>query len=121
MTWFNQIVKLWLDVEVAVKVPCIYTDGNITDKDNAAIDAFIKLNEETASQLAAGKYYFGISKTNLVHSKAATVTGGDKAVLVDEDCSAFLTAGKKYYWQFRPDAGDPCVGADSGIYHFIAE
>lgn len=121
ITWFNMIVKLWIDVEVAVKIPCIFTDGNISDKDVTAIDAFMKLNEETASQLAAGKYYFGSSKTNLINAAAAVVTGGDKACLVDEDCSAFLTAGSKYYYQFRPDAGDPCVGADSGIYSFVAE
>ncbi|MBA7533075.1 hypothetical protein ES705_25310 [subsurface metagenome] len=120
MTWFNQVVKLWVDVEVAVKTPCIYTDGDITDKDVSAIDAFIKLNEETGSTLAAGRFHFGTSKTNLIHSAVAAITGGDKAVLVDEDLSAFLTAGIKYYWQFRPTAGDDCAGADSGIYNFVA-
>lgn len=120
-TWFNTVVKLWIDVKVASKTPCIYSDGVITDKDVSAIDAFIKLNEETGSDLAAGKFYFGSSKTNLIHSVVAAITAGDKAVLVDQDLSAFLTAGTKYYWQFRPDSGDPCVGADSGIYSFIAE
>jgi len=121
MTWFNQVVKLWVDVEVSAKTPVIYTDGVITDKDASAIDAFIKLNEETGSTLLAGTFYFGTSKTNLIHSEAAAITAGDKAVLVDADLSAFLTAGTKYYWQFRPDGGDPCVGADSGIYNFVAE
>ncbi|GAI21340.1 unnamed protein product, partial [marine sediment metagenome] len=121
MTWFNQVVKLWLDVEVKAKTPCIYTDGDITDKDVSAIDAFIKLNEETGSILAAGRFHFGTSKTNLIHSEVAAITGGDKAVLVDADLSAFLTAGKKYYWQFRPTAADGCAGADSGIYYFVAE
>jgi len=121
MTWFNQAVKLWVDVKVAGKTPCIYSDGVITDKDVSAIDAFIKLNEETGSDLADGKFYFGTSKTNLIHSAVAAITGGDKAVLVDEDLSAFLTAGVKYYWQFRPDTGDLCEGADSGIYYFVAE
>ena len=121
MTWFNQAVKLWVDVKVADKTPCIYSDADITDKDVSAIDAFMKLNEETGSDLADGKFYFGTSKTNLIHSAVAAITGGDKAVLVDEDLSAFLTAGIKYYWQFRPDAGDLCEGADSGIYSFVAE
>jgi len=120
-TWFNEVCKLWIDAEVAGKTPCIYSDGAITDKDASAIDAFIKLNEETGSDLAAGKFYFGTSKTNLIHSEAAAITAGDKAVLVDADLSAFLTAGVKYYWQFRPDAGDDCEGADSGIYSFVAE
>lgn len=120
-TWFNEIVKMWLDVMVAGKTPCIYSGGEVTDKDVSALDVFMKLNEETGSDLAAGKFYFGTTKTALINSKAATVTAGDKVVLVDEDCSAFLTAGIKYFWQFKPDAGDPCVGANSGIYYFIAE
>ncbi len=121
MTWFNMVVKLWVDVEVSAKTPVIYTDGDITDKDVSAIDAFIKLNEETGSTLLAGRFYFGTSKTNLIHSEVAAITAGDKAVLVDADLSAFLTAGTKYYWQFRPTAGDDCAGADSGIYNFVAE
>ncbi|MBA7548858.1 hypothetical protein ES705_41326 [subsurface metagenome] len=68
----------------------------------------------------AGKFYFGSTKTNLIHVTAATVTAGDKVALVAEDCAAFLTAGVKAYVQFRPDAADGCEGADSGIYHFVA-
>lgn len=120
-TWFNQVCKMWADVKVAGDTPCIYTDGAITDKDASAIDAFLKLNEETGSTLAAGKFYFGTSKTALVHSAAASITAGDKAVLEDEDLSAFLTVGVKYFWQFRPNAGDGCEGALSGIYYFVAE
>ncbi|GAJ08145.1 unnamed protein product, partial [marine sediment metagenome] len=52
---------------------------------------------------------------------AATVTAGDKVALVAEDASAFLTLGVKAYVQFRPDVGDPCIGADSGIYNFYPE
>lgn len=121
MTWFNQAVKLWIDCMVAGDTPCIYSDGAITDKDVTAIDAFLCLNEETGSDLADGKFYFGTSKTNLIHSEVAVITAGDKACLVDADLSAFLTAGIKYYWQFRPDTADPCEGADSGIYYFVAE
>ncbi len=125
MTWFNQVVKLYLDTILTkigdAEVPVIYSGGEVTDKDVSALDVFMKLNEETDSTLTHGKFYFGTSKTNLIHSKAGTVTAGDKVVLEDEDCSAFLTAGKKYYWQFRPDADKPCEGADSGIYHFVAE
>lgn len=125
MTWFNQAVKLYLDTILTkigdAEVPVVYSDADVTDKDVTAIDVFMKLNEETGSSLTHGKFYFGTSKTNLIHSAVAAITAGDKAVLVDEDLSAFLTAGKKYYWQFRPDADKPCEGADSGIYHFVAE
>ena len=120
MTWFNMAVKLWVDVKVAVKTPCVYSDMTFTTKTANAIDLELYLNEETGSTLAAGKFYFGSTKTNLIHAKVATVTAGDKAALVAEDCSAFLTAGVKAYVQFRPDAADGCEGADSGIYSFYA-
>lgn len=120
MTWFNQAVKLWVDVMVAAAVACVYSDMTFTTKTAAAIDLELYLNEETASTLAAGKFYFGSSKTNLINAKTATVTAGDKVALVAEDCSAFLTAGVKTYVQFRPDVADGCEGADSGIYNFVA-
>jgi hypothetical protein len=120
-TWFNEQVKKYVDCMVAGKTPCIYHDGTISDKTANSIDLVLYITEETADDLAAGKFYFGTSKTALIHSKAATVTGHTSVALVAEDCSAFLTAGEKYFVQFRPDSGDPCEGADSGIYSFIAE
>lgn len=120
MTWFNQVVKLWIDVKVAGNTPVVYSNGNVSDPTANSIDLIVYLNEETGSDLAAGKFYFGTSKTNLINSVAATVNAGVEALLTNENLAAFLTAGVKYYWQFRPDAGDPCVGADSGIYNFVA-
>ncbi len=120
MTWFNQISKLWIDVKVAGNVPIIYSEGYLNNTTANSIDLYAYLNEETGSQLAAGKFYFGSSKTNLVHSAVAVVAAGFSVSLVNTDLSAFLTAGVKYYWQFRPDAADPCEGADSGIYNFVA-
>ncbi|GAH93627.1 unnamed protein product, partial [marine sediment metagenome] len=77
--------------------------------------------EEGAGVMAAGKFYFGSSKTNLIHSFAAAVTADDVVQILRDDLSAFLTAGTKYYMQYRPDSGDGCEGADSGIYNFVAE
>lgn len=119
-TWFNQACRNWLDVKVAGKTPVIYRSGIVMDTTAASINIDIFISEETGSDLAAGKFYFGISKTALINSKVATILAGDRVRLVDEDCSAFLTAGTKYYFQFRPDSGDPCEGANSGIYHFVA-
>lgn len=120
MTWFNQAVKLWVDVKVAVKIPCVYSDMTFTTKTANAIDLILHLNEETPSSLVAGKFYFGSTKTNLINAKVATVVAGVSVALVAEDCSAFLTAGVKAYVQFKPDAADGCEGADSGIYNFVA-
>ena len=119
-TWFNEIVKLWADCKVASDIPIVYSDGTISDPTNSAFDCIFYINEETGSQLAAGKFYFGTSKTALIHSQAATVVAGATVALTAADLSAFLTAGEKYYMQFRPDAADPCEGANSGIYTFTA-
>ena len=120
-TWFNEITKLWADVKVAAAVPVVYSDATISDKAHDSFDCIMYLNEETASQLADGKFYFGTSKTALINTAAATVVAGTSVALTDEDLSAFLTAGEKYYMQFRPDAADPCEGAVSGILSFVAE
>ncbi|MBA7545531.1 hypothetical protein ES705_37900 [subsurface metagenome] len=120
ITWFNQAVKLCIDVSVAGPVACVYSDMTFTTKTAGAIDLIVYLNEETPSSLVAGKFYFGSTKTNLIHAKVGTVVAGVSVALVAEDCSAFLTAGVKAYVQFRPDAADGCEGADSGIYHFVA-
>lgn len=120
-TWFNTIVRMWLDLEVAGDIPVIYSDGTISNKSRVAFACTFYLNEKTASQLAAGKFYFGTSKTALVHAVAATVTPGVSVALTAEDISAFAVAGQKYFLQFRPDAADPCEGALSGIYYFVAE
>ncbi|NVM23699.1 MAG: hypothetical protein HWN68_18215, partial [Desulfobacterales bacterium] len=119
-TWFNTIVKSWIDCEILSDIPVIYSDGTVTTTTANAIDLIMYLNEKTPSSLVAGKFYFGSSKTALIHSKAATVVAGVSVALSAEDCSAFLTAGKKYFVQFKPDAADPCEGADSGIYTFYA-
>lgn len=119
-TWFNEIVKLWCDVLVAGNTPVIYSNGTISDDSASSFDCIMYLNEETGSTLAAGKFFFGTSKTALIHSATATVTAGVSVALVNQDLSAFLTAGTKYYMQFRPDSGDGCEGANSGIYTFTA-
>jgi len=121
MTWFNMAVKLCVDVLVADDSPVIYKNVDFSDKTVASFDMSLQLEEETGSDLAAGKFYFGISKTNLIHAVTANVTAGVNVNLAAEDISAWATAGIKYFVQFRPDVGDPSVGADSGIYYFVAE
>lgn len=120
-TWFNRACKLYLDVIRAADTPIVYSGIAWGDLDVDAFNVNLFLNEETASDLAAGKFYFGTSKTNLIHSQAATVNVGASVEINAVDLSAFLTKGTKYYMQFRPDVADPCEGADSGIYNFVAE
>lgn len=120
MTWFNQAVKLWVDVKVAGNTPIIYASGTITDPDRTSLDMNIHIHEEVALTLVAGTFYFGSSKTNLIHAHAGWVNPAGVVGLTNEDISAWATAGVKYYVQFRPDVADPCEGADSGIYYFVA-
>jgi len=121
MTWFNQVCKLWVDVAVDAKTSVIYHGAVFGAKTAAAFEFHLYISEETGSDLAAGKFYFGTSKTNLINSEACDINPGSYVYINVVDLTAFLTVGTKYYVQFRPDSGDPCVGADSGIYNFVAE
>jgi len=118
-TWFNEIVKLWLDCKLLADKPVVYTDGTVSTATVGAIAIELYQLEETADDLVAGKFYFGSSKTNLIHAVAATVTPHVSVALAASDCAAFLTVGVKYYFQFRPDAADDAEGANSGIYTFV--
>lgn len=119
-TWFNEIVKNWLDVKVAGKVPCVHSSGQMIDK--SALDArpYLYLNEEVGSTLAAGTFFLGTSRTALIKTKAAAVTAGNSVTLGVGTGYDDLTAGVKYYWQFKADAADGCEGVESGIYTFVA-
>jgi hypothetical protein len=118
-TWFNQAVKKFIDCHRLAKIPVIYSDGTTTNPLHTSATMTLYLNEHVASSLAAGKIYLGTSKTALMLTMAVVVTAG---VSVTSAAAPFTTlaAGVKYYWQFRPDVADPCEGALSGIYHFIA-
>jgi len=107
-TWFNQAVKNQVDAEVAGDTPALFGDGDMDNSTPGQIDAEVWCNEAT---IAAGKFFYGLTKTAMLNSVAATVT--------TKQCTATLpslTAGTKYFIQFRADAGDPCEGAESGIY-----
>ena len=120
MTWFNQAIKLWVDVKVAALIPIIYSDGTCSHSPATGMRFIVYLNEEVGSSLLAGHFFLGTSKTNLVQSKAAVISAGASAYLDAAGAFTGLTVGVKYYWQFRPDAADPCEGADSGIYYAVA-
>lgn len=119
-TWFNEAVKNWVDTKVAGKKPVIFSDGNCVDPDGT--DALLEIyqREETGSDLVAATFYYGTSKTALINSIAGVVTAGAKIDLTDASGISGLVAGTKYYWQLRANAADPCEGARSGIYSFVA-
>lgn len=116
-TWFNTVIKFWVDCKVAVTTPIIFRHGRTVDTSKLDFRPQISISEETGSDLAAGKFYLGTSKTALTKIKTATVAAGDNVSLTVGNGYDDLVAGTKYFWQFRPDAGDLCVGADSGVYY----
>jgi len=107
-TWFNQACKNWLDQKVATKLPCLCSAGTLDNATAGQLDASIYLWEATC---AAGKFFYGTSKTALINSVAAVVTLQTATGTIPG-----LTKGVKYFVQFRPDPADPCEGARSGIY-----
>lgn len=109
-TWFNQAVKDWVDQKVATKLPCLCSAGELTP---GALQLGLSLYLWEAT-CVAGKFYYGTSKTALINSEIATiVTQTATATLTG------LTAGVKYFVQFRPDPADPSEGARSGIYYGV--
>ena len=119
-TWFNELCKLWIDCKVLADKPIVYSNWHVTDTTRVQVTGIGFLNEETGSSLVSGKFYMGLSKTNLVHAYVAQVAAGASITLPATDIEAWTSVGDKVYMQFRPDSGDDSEGADSGIYHFTA-
>ncbi|GAI68041.1 unnamed protein product, partial [marine sediment metagenome] len=61
-----------------------------------------------------GKFWYGPSKTALIHSIASTPVGGSNAAEISE-----LVTGTKYFIQFRPTEPTTILGTRSGIYYGV--
>ncbi|MBA7713047.1 hypothetical protein ES703_122045 [subsurface metagenome] len=120
MTWFNTICKLGFDGMRKDDGYTIYSSGQTPDTDKDDFRPHIFITDNGVVHVADGKFYLGTSRTNLLKSEVATILEGLSATLPDGTGFSGLVAGTKYYWQFRPDAADPCEGADSGIYSALA-
>ena len=119
-TWFNQAVKLGIDCLVALSHYTVYSWGMIVNLDKEDFRPRIYFTDDGTFHVANGTFYLGTTRTNLIQSIPANIDPGVRADLADGTGFSGLTAKKKYYWQFRPDPADPCVGADSGIYYAYA-
>ncbi|MBA7692301.1 hypothetical protein ES703_100868 [subsurface metagenome] len=78
------------------------------------LDINLYSDEFDDTEITAGKFFYGTSKTSLIHSIAADFIPG---MLKASKAIPGLSAGVKYFIQFRPDTGENCEGAYSGIYH----
>ena len=110
-TWFNQAVRNWVDQLIAGLAGSIYTDlVSAPGANQITTDMWV-----SGAAPTAGDWFYGTSKTALVHSVAATVVATHiTGVLLG------LTAGVKYYFQFRPSAPAASVGANSGIGYNVS-
>lgn len=109
-TWFNTIVKQWLDMKIAGKTPGVYRWSNVDPGDT--VIEFRSEFAESANNMTDGKMYWGTSKTALVNSAVWTA-----AELLAAKNITGLTNGVKYYFQFRADTPVEFIGANTGIFH----
>jgi len=109
-TWFNAIVKQWLDQKRASLIPIIYAAGSCTA---AVLKATLKMESTCESSLLTnGFIHYGTSKTSLSHTLDCT-----RAQLAAGREVSPLSAGVKYYFQFRPSLPVGFLGSNSGIWH----
>jgi hypothetical protein len=113
-TWFNQVIKEWVDQYVAVLHGAIY-HGAVMTPGVDQITFLLKYTKEGANDITAGFIWYGTSKTAMINSLAATgaeITAG-KVI-------PSLVTGVKYFMQYRPTAHIDYAGANSGIYYAVA-
>ena len=110
-TWFNTIVKQWVDQKVASLLPAIWRDGHLTPG-AAQLTFLIAARTVESSAPTSGKIRYGTSKTALNSSLTATIAEIQAGKVIPG-----LTNGVKYYAQYRPDTPVTFIGADSGIYY----
>lgn len=111
-TWFNQAVRNGVDQLILGKRECVFSGGVTTPGAD-------KLTVEIWSIGIAptqGKFFYGTSKTALIHSINSTPVGGSNAAIITG-----LTTGVKYFWQFVPSLPATILGTKSGIYYGVPD
>ena len=109
-TWFNQAVRNGIDQLVAGNRECVFSGGVTTPgADQLTVEIW-----SIGIAPTQGKFWYGTSKTALVHSIASTPVGGSNAAIITG-----LTTGVKYFWQFRPTLPATILGTKSGIYYGV--
>lgn len=110
MTWFNRIVKMWIDQYRAspVKEYVIWTQGKTTPASKSLI---VEVNAVENTPDSA-EFYWGTTPTALIHKAAGVKAGGVYSYTIPT-----LAALTKYFWQCRPLTPVEGIGAYSGIYH----
>ena len=113
-TWFNTIVKGWIDQNVAALEDVIYHAGSaVAGAEKLTVTMQYTLQEhEDAIDITAGYLYYGTSKTALYNKLACTGV----ELKAGKDITD-LEPGTKYFVQYRPTEHVSFLGANSGIYY----
>jgi len=111
-TWFNTICRQWLKQKVAAKIPTIFRNmGAVGGSTKLTVTGRV---EPESSAVESGKLHYGTSKSALINSIDCT-----KSHLATGKEITGLTAGVKYFVQFRPLLPDTFIGSNSGIYYGV--
>ena len=109
-TWFNQIIKNWIDQKRATLIPIIWQGGVVTP---AANQITLLLGSACESSLLTNALVrWGTSKTALNNSQTVTRAQLNTGVAITG-----MVSGTKYYLQVRPTLPIGFIGSYSGIYH----
>jgi len=107
-TWFNQLVKNWVDQLVAGLLGFNLTDGTTTPGAGSLAVSIWALGDD----ITAGRFYWGTTKACTSGWVASADAAGNHTGTIPS-----LTAGVKYYWQFQATAPASYVGVKSGVYY----
>jgi len=111
-TWFNTIVKQWIDQKVDSLIPGIYSAGSCTA---GVLKVTLKMSMAGESSLVTnGFIHYGVSKTNMANKLDCT-----RAQLAAGREVTSLTAGTKYFFQYRPSLPITFLGTNSGIWYAV--
>jgi hypothetical protein len=119
-TWWNQACKNIVDTRVLGNTGAVWGDYTETDLTPATFDIILYQYEEVLNDLAAATFFMGTSPTRLIHQVVGTIVAGVSTRIAVVDLSGWMVSGTRYYFQVRANALDPCEGARSGIYTFVA-
>ena len=109
-TWFNQMVKTYLDMKVAGLTPIFFRAVTMTP---AATQITFKLQvSEIGVNLTTCNVCWGTSKTAMIHTQSLT-----RAELIAGKAITGMTTKTKYFLQVRPTAPATYIGGYSGIYY----
>jgi len=110
-TWFNQACRNGIDQLKVGKRECVFSGGVTTP----AADQLTVEIWSIGIAPTQGKFFYGTSKTALIHGINSTPVGGSNAAIITN-----LVTGTKYFWQFVPTLPATILGTKSGIYYGVA-